>query len=341
MRLGFDVESLYGSKTVHYRSIYQLTHESDVLHPNAMSIEERHMARINAGGGDPMPDGNKLLILRNSEKKELLRFQVQESDRYSCSIDEIASILYLACEDPHLVLRNKVMQLSCGLGLFGLLATLSVGMLHRKETHTLQVSESNVFPTKQDVALAQSLFPPSMQSLTLTDMEEEALQLTTDHLHHVVGPMSEAYFSAREFDWRLHPRFNRRVKPFYGGILSCNTPFEYPTAKTLARTVAFYLEPNGRFLHVAPQREVQSEEFDFLIKFLHEGYLMSSDERQFAVESHCLQPQVLGEEESLAEWKVATTNRHHYVGLLAAHHADYDGFNGEYLFPIENGKFDK
>jgi hypothetical protein len=179
-----------------------------------------------------------------------------------------------------------------------------------------------------------------MQSLTLTDMEDEALHLASNHLHHVVSPMTEAYFSAREFDWRLHPRFNRRVKPFYGGILSCNTAFEYPTAKKLARTVAFYLEPNGRFLHVAPQREAHIDELDFLTKFLHEGYLMSLDQRQFAIESHCLQPQVLGEREAPAEWNVEMSSRQHFVALLAAHHADYDGFNGEYLFPIENGKFD-
>lgn len=178
----------------------------------------------------------------------------------------------------------------------------------------------------------------------MTDIEEDALQLTKENLHHLMSPTTEAYFSVRQFDWRLHPRFNP-TKPFYGGILSCNTPLEYPSAKELARTVAHYLEPNGRFVHVAPTHRGAGLEdegsLQFLSKFLHEGYLMSLDERLFTVESQYSEPQILDIEEELpTEWKLETSNVHQFVALLAAHYADYDGFNGEYLFPMENGKFD-
>ena len=248
------------------------------------------------------------------------------------------------------------MQVSCGLGLFGLLATLSVGILQERQsaaeetpkrpTDSTRMSPINsvMFPTKCNIATAQSLLPLSVQSLTLTDIDENALRLATDNLHHLLSPTTEAYFSARQFDWRLHPRFNP-LKPFYGGILSCNTPLDYPSAKELARTVAHYLEPNGRFVHVAPTHTgagVHEEEpLQFLSKFLHEGYLMSLDTRVFTVESQHSEPQILGiEEGSPTEWQVETTNVNPFVALLAAHHADYDGFNGEYLFPMENGKFD-
>lgn len=357
VRLGFNVEALQGNKTVHFRSFHRLApHGSDVLHPRALTLEEHHMERLNDDGTDLERYGRKLLILRDSENTELLRFPVHESNRYQCSLQDIASILYLACEDPHLVLRNRVMQVSCGLGLFGLLATLSVGIIQERlsaaeETTThpydlLHMSQVNtvMFPTKRNIASAQSLLPHSVQSLTLTDIDEDALQLTTNNLHHLLSPSTEAYFSARQFDWRLHPRFNP-TKPFYGGILSCNIPLEYPSAKELARTVAHYLEPNGRFVHVSPTHggsgAHEEEPLQFLTKFLHEGYLMSLDRRLFTVESQYSEPQILGiEEGSPTAWKLETTNMNQFVALLAAHHADYDGFNGEYVFPMENGKFD-
>ena len=352
MRPGLPVESLQQqgnnniNKTIHYRSFHRLTDDSDVLHPHALTVEERHMGKVSTKDGTVMiPYGRKLLILRNENKKELLRFRVDESERHVCTVQEIASILYLACEEPHLVLRNKVIQLSCGLGLMGLLGTLSVGMLSRNDETESSLHVSNdhdIFPTKQDCSVAQSLLPPNMQSLTLSDTQEDALQLTTRHLHHVVSPTTEAYFSARQFDWRLHPRFNHPIKPFYGGILSnsCNTLLEYPSAKELARTVAFYLEPNGRFVHVTTPNN--NKETGFLKKFLHDGYLLNVDERLFTVESQYAEPQYLEEEEQPAEWKLDDTKgkTHQFVALLASHHPDYDGFNGEYLFPMENGKFE-
>lgn len=357
VRLGFNVEALRGNKTVHFRSFHRLApHDSDVLHPHALTLEEHRMERLNEEGNALERYGRKLLILRDSKCEELLRFPVHESNRYQCSLQDIASILYLTCEDPHLVLRNRVMQISCGLGLFGLLATLGVGILQERQKapeeiisgpqDLLHMSEVNsvMFPTKRRITTAQSLLPHFVQSLTLTDVDEEALQLTTDNLHHLVSPTTEAYFSARQFDWRLHPRFNP-TKPFYGGILSCNTPLEYPSAKQLARTVAYFLEPNGRFVHIAPTRQggevLEEESLHFLSKFLHEGYLMSLDERLFTVESQYSEPQILDVEEAApTNWKVETTNVNQFVALVAAHHADYDGFNGEYLFPMENGKFD-
>jgi hypothetical protein len=357
VRLGFNVEALRGNKTVHFRSFHRLVpNDSDVLHPRALTLEEHHMERLNEEGNALTRYGRKLLILRDSETTELLRFPVHESNRYICSLQDIASILYLACEDPHLVLRNRVMQISCGLGVFGLLATLGVGILQGRHSAAvekirgaqdlLHLSEVNsvMFPTKQKIATAQSLLPHSVQSLTLTDVDEDALQLTTDNLHHLLSPTTEAYFSARQFDWRLHPRFNP-TKPFYGGILSCNTPLEYPSAKQLARTVAHFLEPNGRFVHIAPTQQgggsQEEDSLHFLSNFLHEGYLMSFDERLFTVESQFSEPQILDVEDvAPTNWKLETTNVNQFVALVAAHHADYDGFNGEYLFPMENGKFD-
>mmetsp|Transcript_28093 Transcript_28093/g.46519 ORF Transcript_28093/g.46519 Transcript_28093/m.46519 type:complete len:463 (-) Transcript_28093:189-1577(-) len=375
-----DTEAALQGKTIHYRSFHRLTEDSDVMDCKAMSIEERQMAKYDPEQNKVVPYGRKLLILRNgttttsndNNNRELMRFRVHESQRYAIddhggsSDDSYAAILYLACEEPTLVLRNKVMELSCGLGLAGLLGTLAVGMLHNNDEGAAQeqllVKKKNqnvddladILPQKSDVELAKSLLPPHMQSLTLTDDQDEALQLATEHLHHIVTPSSEAYFCARAFDWHLHPRFNP-VKPscWYGGIISNAVEFEYPSAKELARTVAHFLEPNGRFLHVCHHRHqhntqttnngggrYESDELTYLKKFLSEGYLMSLDERCVTVESHICQPQVLAEGEAPGEWILDTLTRKESVALLAAHHAEYDGFNGEYLFPMENGKFD-
>jgi hypothetical protein len=84
----------------------------------------------------------------------------------------------------------------------------------------------------------------------------------------------------------------------------------------------------------------KEEALVYFKKFLHEGYLMSLDERSVMVESHVCEPQILAEGETPGEWTMETLKRHESIALLASHHAEYDGFNGEYLFPMENGKFD-
>jgi hypothetical protein len=334
MRRVLSPEKLQG-KTVHYRSFHRLTEDSDVQNPRALEIEERYMTKLNPETNDLEPYGHRLLILREgTSKDELLRFRVHESERHTCrGVHDYAPILYLAAEEPSLVLRNKVMELSCRLGLTGLLGTLAVGMLYRRQ-HPEEDAEQDILPTKEHSFASQTKLPPFMSSLTLTTLsnEDEVLDLVGQNVRHVDA---DTAFAAREFDWRLHPRFNP-VKPFYGGIISNDIPFEYPSAKELARTVAYYLEPNGRFLHFC---NADTNELGFLTKFLGQGYLMNLDERYFTVESHECKPQVV-DEAPKEEWEMDRTVLHEYVALLAGHHADYDGHNGEFLFPIENGKFD-
>ena len=333
-----DVDSLQG-KTVHYRSIHRLTEDSDVSNPRALEIEEHFRAQLSPDTRDLEPFGNRLLIVRDGNA-ELLRFRVHESKRHVCrGADEYAPILYLAAEDPSLVLRNKVMELSCRLGLMGLLSTLVLGNLCQKaqQDKDNQDDKCDILPTEEGDSsfTTNSSLPPKMSSLTLTTStdEEPVLDLVSLNLKEA---NADTTFGTRKFDWRLHPRFNP-VKPYYGGILSNDIDFEYPSAKELARTVAYFLEPDGRFLHVCP---ADTNELNFLKKFLNEGYLMNLDERYFSVESRESCPQVVDGEMIQDEWKLDRTTVREYVALLAGHHADYDGTNGEYLFPMENGKFD-
>jgi len=244
----------------------------------------------------------------------------------------------MAAEEPNLVLRNKVMELSCNLGLMGLLGSITVGILHDDDKRESEAElDAGAFPTRPN-----SNLPPNMHSLTLTDstgsgdpadMLQEQKLVTKNS-----AQVANAAVGWREFDWRLHPRFNP-VKTVYGGILSNsnNLDLEYPTAKELARTVAHYLEPNGRFLHICPEN---CEELEFLKKFLNEGYLLSLDDRPFTVESCEYKPQILKPDESASQWELDRKVQSNYIALIAAHHPDYDGYNGEYLFPMENGKYD-
>jgi len=342
------------AKKVHHRSLHRLKDDSDVLNPRALEIEERYVAVPSEQGTDIKPHDQKLLILRDYEENvELLRFRVRENymtyRSLSCeSPQDFAPILYLAAEDPNLVLKNRVMEVNCKLGLTGLLGTIAVGKLYRKDHPQKEKTnfEDDFLPTRIDESSINESnsklpLPPSMKSLTLTsatgrggkdDISQE--KIVEEHL----GFFADKFFGWREFDWRLHPRLNP-VKPFYGGILSNsnNMELEIPTAKELARTVAHFLEPDGRFLHIC--QEEQSKKLDFLKRFLQKGYLFSLDEQHFTIESSIYQPQALEPNEELAPWKLEKTSCSNFIALLAAHHPDYDGYNGDYLFPIENGKF--
>jgi len=105
----------------------------------------------------------------------------------------------------------------------------------------------------------------------------------------------------------------------------------------------------GRFLHVGPEHRDSIRD---LRTKLSRGYRMETTTETLVLEQFDLVPLVLdsleGEEEQLreeveggasyVEYQSVDTSR--FTVVAGSHHEDYDGFNGDYFFPVETGNED-
>ena len=321
-------------KLLHQKSFHRLTDDSDVSNPRALSIEERIVLKPNMERKRLEPYGTRVLIVRNEHNEEVIRFRVHESDRIKLQPSTIATVLYLACEEPELLFTERVLELSCELGIAGLLGALCVGKLSNPKKEITSTDDMNILPDKSKSAIP---FPVALQSLTLSDSDPEALHLASMNIKQVSTDTHK--INLQEFDWQHRPRITPG-KNLYRGILASDLTYSFPQAKELARTVAYSLEPQlGRFLHTCSSTV---DDVVHLRKFLSEGYLMRVDTRFVTLESHVYKQQILPDGEMPSkEFELGLVNTEIMQVVIATHHPEYDGVNGEYFFPMETGTFDK
>jgi hypothetical protein len=93
-------------KLVHHKIFHRLSDDSDVMNPRAASIEERFVLKPNVNTGRLELYGTRVLIVRNGMSEEILRFRVHESPRIQLQPSTLATVLFLACEDPNLLFQE-------------------------------------------------------------------------------------------------------------------------------------------------------------------------------------------------------------------------------------------
>jgi hypothetical protein len=337
MGMNVNPQDLQG-KLVHHKIFHRLSDDSDVLNPRAASIEERFVLKPNVNTGRLELYGTRVLIVRNVKAEEVLRFRVHESPRIQLQPSTLATVLYLACEDPNFLFQERVLELNCELGLAGLLGALCVGILNNPKAAAPRSPSPAMIDILPDKNKWVAPFPTKLQSLTLSDDDPEALNLAAMHAQQVDA--HNIYI--QELDWRHHPRL-QPGKNLYRGILGSDLSYSFPNAKELARTVAYALEPQiGRFVHTCPSAQ---DDVVHLRHYLEQGYLMRVDARYMTLESHMYVPQILADgvmPTSFASLEQGPAVREETMEVVTAtHHPEYDGLNGEYFFPIETGQFDK
>eukprot|EP00542_Grammatophora_oceanica_P004370 CAMPEP_0194056820 /NCGR_PEP_ID=MMETSP0009_2-20130614/61411_1 /TAXON_ID=210454 /ORGANISM="Grammatophora oceanica, Strain CCMP 410" /LENGTH=197 /DNA_ID=CAMNT_0038706333 /DNA_START=3 /DNA_END=596 /DNA_ORIENTATION=+ len=178
-----------------------------------------------------------------------------------------------------------------------------------------------------------------MTSLTLADDNTQALDLAKRHIQAAGAGSAHDQVQLRQLDWLHHPKrlgSHLGSLKMYRGILGSDLAYTFTNAKELARAVAYLLQPQiGRFVHVGPVQH--DRDVKYLQHFLREGYLMRLDDdaQRFTLRTQTFE--VLDK----SEIKLKETVETPMEAVVATHHPQYDGVNGDYFFPVETGKYDE
>jgi hypothetical protein len=326
-------------KIVYQRVRHTLSPASDVLFHDALTIEERIRFIPDPNrDGYLLPVGLRTLILLDKDQNEFYRMNLHEQKPTHNGFDRslhstITMILYLA-SNPKLM-KGKVLELDSRLGIGGLLGAIALaGVLGQDVQGT--PPRIDILPSKQNF---QVHLPPNVDTLTLTDSHVEMLNVAFRNIKQ--SGLAPHKVVLQELDWTRHPKIADDAR--FQVILGCDLLVSYPTAKELARTAAFMLEPGGTLVHVGPDH---GENVGYLKKFLQQGYLMNVSSGYLKLETRTYKVQCLDETQdesqldSLDLVEHAAVRESTFESVLAFHHADYDGINGEYFFPMETGAYD-
>lgn len=201
--------------------------------------------------------------------------------------------------------------------------------------------------------------PNNMVKLLLTDSHESLLDKCFINVNKASFP--PAKIEIRQLDW--NQRVPNEMKGSYDFVIGCDCAYYFPLVNPLARTVAYTLQISpydkvdneqrvgGQFVHIGPEHR---ENIQDLRRKLSRGYRMNTRTQSLVLERFDLVPLFLDsmeEEENqmkdevdieknagFVEYQNIETS--YFTSLVAYHHEDYDGFNGEYFFPADTGKED-
>lgn len=366
-------------KMIYQCALYQLSPGSSVDIPNAMTIEQRVRFQPDPDrpGGYLVPYGPRTLILREAcdlEEgaigKELFRLHVREPtpthNGIGTTMDStIATILFLA-SNPQLV-QGNVLELSCQLGLSGLLGSIAAALTSGETTTTTTTSSTDntmeILTVPQHVASAP--LPSKLERLTLTDETDEHMNIVLANVKAADVDMSKIMW--KKLDWShvvargdlplatRPPQQRRRTSDepeFYSTILAADIDYVFPNSKALAKTVAHQLapipddvsKPTPRFVHVCPDDPTR-DDIPYLHRFLERGYRMTVSTGYLKLQKLLFKYQIIPrnapEDETLDNEPLELQQEQDlpYQSLVAQHHPDYTGV-GEYFFPMETGEFD-
>jgi len=372
------------------------TTASDVEFPRSVVIEERLRFRRQQSpdNGDDgidavVPTGRRSLILRDGDVEdgeigdEFFRLDVHERTSQARSVDSaVAAALYLA-SNPRLCSSGSILELSCELGIASILGTVGAGYVSNKLKYGND-KKSVPRPTSIEEEIltvpkaSDDLFPAGMESLTLTDPDDDNLDLVLENVKSAAAyaPAPSSKVIVDKLDWtvRTPPAMTRSPGKEYHTIVASDVAYSFPEAKQLARTVANRLLPSGTFeyemppasrknslptfVHVCPDTNL--EDSAYLHKLLSEGYRMEVSTGYLFVEKIVFKVQTLpassstskttkdgvvdeNESELLDEMELEVSHMKEltYKSLKATHHPQYAGEgSGELFFPIETGLYD-
>jgi hypothetical protein len=296
--------------------------------------------------------------------KELFRIHVREENPahngIGTSLDStIATILYLAA-NPQLV-QGDVLELSCHLGLSGLLGSIAAAFTSGE---AIEATAATSGSTEEDHILtvpqhsATTPLPSKLQSLTLSDENEENMHVVLANVKAADVPMSKVTWKV--LDWshardplaaRLPYRRRTDEPEFYDAVLASDIDYAFPNSKELAKMVAHRLapipewpKPTPRFVHICPDNPSR-DDFPYLHRFLERGYRMTVATGYLKLQKLIFKYQIIPkdapEDEMLDNEPLELQQEHDlpFQSILAQHHPDYTGV-GEYFFPMETGELD-
>lgn len=325
LSLSSDSSAKADEKIYYQRFFYRFRPSSQVDIHDAMVIEERLRYANNKNDNDTFrPIGPRTLILRNGQVEdgeigdEFFTLNVHEPSSLHPSASSIESALctalYLA-SNPTLC-TGTVLELSCQLGLAGLLGCLGAGYRLRETTLSSAPAETSV---EDDILTLPhenaNLLPPQLQRLILTDSDPDMINYAVHNVQNARIPANKVMLD--QWDWTVPtpPLQQRAAMSRWGGsnnnnaktgmpsssassppnaieyqtIVASDVAFSFPEAKQLARTVAnalapsniFSLSPNDPPLpaprFVHISPEARDNETPYLHRLLEKGYRMTVD----------------------------------------------------------------
>ena len=352
-----DPSIFSATDAVEQRTYHVLSDESDVLHPRRAFLEEITTFYTSSRNLE------KTLIVKNQQRQELLRVPVPQARSMYLRPTAIAAMLYMVCDDassPFSVLQNgHCLELDCELGLTALVSALTIQSLGQTNSQGDNTSAGET--SRPSVQL-----PSGVQTLTLSANPRqyaECAEKMDANLNALFGNnynKQAKRILMLQLDWTEHPKLQQdRIRPAqYQTILGCDllqrqglssaASSTSSTTQQLARTVAHFLRPDGKFLHVSTSSAsigtaVNSAHGDGgrIAETLRSAYRMSVDERRVRVDSHTYAPQpidpVTGK--PLVRRQHESTSSLDCSCWIAGHCGDYNGYNGDYVWPIENGQY--
>ena len=221
---------------------------------------------------------------------------------------------------------------------------------HTSPTTPTQTTQQS--PVLEDAPHTAPL-PIALSQLLLTDSNEQ-------NLHKCIDNLEAASFDVSKVNLRLKKERNSNfvqndLRNEFNFVLSRNTLADSSdierVGKKLAKNIAYSLQSSSydEFLHVEPQRQVDTDVIATLIDELESGYRMNTMRKEIVMEKIHLIPLELDSLEnvesqmrdeidrnpgSFVEYQKMSMER--YSALVGCHSDAFNGLNGEEFFPASH-----
>ena len=387
-------ENPWMGNDMYQRIFYRFSRGSDVTYHDAIIIEERCRFVVDPQRPDYMiPQGPRTLLLRNGMGMDFDNGEIGD-DFYTIHVatgtattetsssssthngagndpavqSAIACAIYLSCNPD--ICQGRMLEVSADTGLGSLLGCIGAGhvMKHNKGESGLDETSEDIVDDILTIGKdRKGPFPPELELLTITDVDETQLLKIMNNLK-ASGLKSGHKVNLDVLDWRtrkIQPRINRSPSSSsassheFRTVVASDIVFSYPETKELARAVAHRVEPitpylfqtgpsTSRttlpsFVHVCPD---DRDDVTYLRRILEKGYRMSVSTKFLKLEKLIFHLQKIpsGQPESELEdmeLELKDCKEIKYQALVAQHHPDYAGDgSGEWFFPIETGEYE-
>lgn len=292
-----------------------------------------------------------------------------EEENLGSSVWESSHAMILYCMANPEIIKGRGLEVGSGIGLGGILSCIGAGVA-AGETES---SPSSGYQSIEDIANTPAEdeeegfpgfekkyapVPSSLAKIVLTDSHESLLNKSFSNVQKSSFPSAKV--EIRHLDW--NQRVPNEMKGQYDFILGCDCAYYFPLVGPLARTIAYTLQTSpydrveneqrvgGQFVHIGPDHRESIQE---LKRKLQRGYKMNTRTQSLLLERFDLVPlfldsmgevdnqlkeEIEGETAGFVEYQNIDTSS--FTSLVGYHNEDYDGFNGEYFFPVDTGKED-
>lgn len=323
---------------------------NDGIEPPEESVKKNGMPRIYTKLGPA------LHCIKDLKEDE------DDMDGLGGTVWESSYAMALYCMAHPDIIKGKGLEVGCGVGVGGILSIIGAGLA----SGSTEEVASNAYQSIEDIANTPvqsenddeqlvAPVPRHLSKIIMTDSHQNILKVCMDNLQSSAFPVSKAEISM--LDWK--GRVPNEMKDAFDFIIGCDCAYYFPLVNPLARTVAYTLKSSpydrsdnqqfvrGNFLHIGPAHR---ESISDLKTKLSRGYRMETRMKEIVLERVDLAPLILDSldveaeqmkeeievEGGYVEYQNIENSR--FTALSGHHNEDYDGFNGDYFFPSENGK---